>query len=127
MMVPMMPATTTEKIPTSSDTREPMRMRENTSRPRISVPRICSAEPPSSQHGGCAILARSISSGVQGIMTLAKTEMSTTTRTIMNPSMPEGLFSRRRGRSNRIERSRACFFASEDVFVLSAIALSSSQ
>ena len=99
-------------------------MREKMSRPKMSVPKIWSIEPPSAQHGGCAMFSRSISSGVQGMMKSAKMATNTTTSTMISPSMPDGLFSKRRGRSNTMERSRACFFASEITFVFSAISLS---
>src|SRR4051812_37891827 len=90
----------TTAIDTSSETRAPKISRLRTSRPRSSVPRMWSRDPPAN-HGGCRLLARSGVSGSYGASSPENTPQITNT-TRMAPEKYGQRASRRRLRRGRI-------------------------
>ena len=71
-VVPMVPATTTARMPTTIDTRAPKISRESTSRPRWSVPSRNCEVPPCCHAGGLKRMPRLPTSGEWGASASAK-------------------------------------------------------
>ena len=90
--VPTLIASPTATKPMRIEMRAPYRMRENMSRPSVSVPSGCA------KLGDCALAARFCASGSACASSGAKTAATTITATMMRPTIAPGV---RRRRSRR--------------------------